>query len=283
VSTNLDVWRGGLTIGLRSLRRAPALGVKRLLLPVSYWRYAEFSYVARQLTLTAGARVLDLGSPKDLAAMLAYARGYAVVATDIQANAVQLSERYAAAQGLSGDGTGRVLSEVVDGRTLPYAANVFDAAFTVSVVEHIPDRGDSDAICELVRVVKPGGLIIGTTPYAVEYHETFVDRPVYERGQAHPGDRVFFERHYDDAALRARLLDLPGVSIENVEVWGEGTVRMERILHRIGPVRTLASPLEPLLAKMFLKRVDGTVDGTMDGSGGAGHPMAAFFTLRKDP
>jgi SAM-dependent methyltransferase len=274
MSADLDVWRAGLGIGFRALRREPSLGLKRLLLPVSYWRYAEFSYVARQLALPTGARVLDLGSPKDLAAMLAHGRGYAVVATDILDSAVRLSARYCAALGIAGDGAGLVRSEVVDGRRLPYADDSFEAAFSVSVVEHIPDGGDRDAMQELARVVRPGGLIVVTTPYAPIYRETFVDRPVYERAQHSVGEPVFYERHYDDAALHARLIDLAGTELVNLERWGEGAIRMERLLSRAGPIRTAASPLEPLLASRCLRCVDGD-DG--------GHPMAAFFTLRCVP
>jgi SAM-dependent methyltransferase len=148
----LDVWAAGVGVALRTLRKEPVLGLKRLALPVSYWRSAEFGYVWRQLSLPAGARVLDVGSPKDLAAMLAYRRGYEVVATDILPEAIESSRRYAIAQSLDGVGPGRVRSEVQDGRTLEYADGSFDAAFSVSVLEHIPDDGDSKAMGELMRV-----------------------------------------------------------------------------------------------------------------------------------
>src|SRR5207249_6644378 len=98
------IWAAGVLIGLRTLRKEPVLGLKRLALPVSYWRAAEFAYVWRQLKQPAGARILDVGSPKDLATMLARHRGYHVVATDILPTAVLLSRRYGTAQGLEGKG-----------------------------------------------------------------------------------------------------------------------------------------------------------------------------------
>src|SRR6266581_402215 len=99
----LGVWIAGLEVGLRSVVREPVLGLKRIGLPVSYWRSREFAYVWSQLCCPAGARILDLGSPKDLACMLARHRGYEVVSADILSQEVELAHRYAAAQGLAGD------------------------------------------------------------------------------------------------------------------------------------------------------------------------------------
>ncbi len=270
LTTPLGVWRAGLGLGLAALWTEPLLGLKRLILPVSYWRAAEFAYVARQLQLPRGARVLDLGSPKDLALLLAAERGFEVVATDILPEAIELSRRYAAALGRCGSGPGSVLSEVQDGRRLTYPDGAFDAAFSVSVLEHIPDDGDLAAARELARVVRPGGLVVVTTPYARTFGETYVDRAVYERPQV-DGKPVFFERHYDDDALRRRLLSVPGTEVANLELWGEGAVRGERILTRLGRLRDALSPIEAFLSAAFLRRVEN----------GNSTPMAAFFTLKK--
>jgi SAM-dependent methyltransferase len=267
----LDVWAAGVGVALRTLRREPILGLKRLTLPVSYWRSVEFGYVWRQMTAPRGARVLDLGSPKDLAAMLARRRGYEMVATDILPEAIDSSRRYARAQGLDGRGAGRVHSEMQDGRALSYADASFDAAFTVSVLEHIPDEGDAIALRELIRVVRPGGRVIVTVPYDRRYRETFVDGPVYERAQV-ASEPVFFERHYDAAALAARLLPLDLCEVVDVSLWGEGAIRMEALLDRIGPLRLPLSPLEALFSTALLRRVDGERGG---------HPMAAFVTLAR--
>ena len=267
----LGIWTAGVLVGLRTFREEPVLGLKRLALPVSYWRSVEFAYVWRQLGLGAGARILDLGSPKDLAAMLARHRGYEVVATDILPEAIALSERYARAQHLEGRGPGCVYSEIQDGRALTYPDASFDAAYSVSVLEHIPDHGDSDAIRELIRVVRPGGLVVVTVPFDRHYRETFVDGPVYERKPV-DAERLFFERHYDRATLASRLIDAPGADVVDLQFWGEGAIRTERLLDRLGPLRLPLSPLEAWLAAALLRNVEPE---------GEGHPMAASFTLRK--
>ncbi len=265
------MWVAGMRVGLACLRREPLLGIKRLLLPVSYWRAAEFAYVWRQLAAIGTGKVLDMGSPKDLAAILARDRGFSVTAVDILSEAILLSERQAMAQGLSGDGPGRVTSEVQDGRALTYADDTFDAAYSVSVLEHIPDGGDTAALQELVRVIKPGGLVVVTVPYDLEDRETFVEESVYERKQV-GSEPVFFERHYGEATLARRLLGPSGAELCNSEKWGEPTLPVEALLVRAGPLRIPASPLEPWLSSLFLHRL---------GPNGKGRPMAVFFTLRK--
>jgi len=283
VSHPLGIWSAGVLIGLRTLRKEPVLGLKRLALPVSYWRSREFAYVWRQLQLRPGARVVDLGSPKDLAVMLARHRGYEVVATDILPEAISLTRRYAMAQGLDGRGPGSVHSEVQDGRALTYPDGSFDAAYSVSVLEHIPDHGDEAAMHELIRVVKPGGVVVVTVPYDRKYRETFVDGPVYERKPV-GGEPLFFERHYDAAALADRLLGSEVVDVVDLSYWGEGVVRTEALLNWLGPVALPLSPLQAFFSTLSLRQVGGGPDGNGRGrgvGGGRRHVMAAFFTLRR--
>ena len=270
-SPSFSVWLEGVRVGARCLPVDPRIGLARLILPVSYWRYAEFRYVIGALARASGARVLDVGSPKDLALFLARRQQYAVVATDIMPTTIARSQRAARAAGVAGEGPGRVISEVQDARTLPYEDNSFDAAYSVSVLEHIPESGDTAAIREITRVVRPGGLIVVTTPYSTGYRETMVQHSVYERKGGAPGDPVFYERHYDHASLTSRLIDPSGAQLVDLQLWGEGTLRIERALTRMGGLRTALSPLEPLLAAVCLRRTESNSENS----------MAVFFTLRK--
>jgi SAM-dependent methyltransferase len=235
---------------------------------VSYWRAAEFAFAGRQLNNPPGARVLDLGSPKDFAVFLALRRDYAVTAVDILPDAVAISERFARALRRSGPTPGYVLSEICDGRKLPYSDNAFDAVYSISVLEHIPDNGDSLAIAELVRVTKPGGRIVVTVPYDLQYRETFVDGPVYERDG---NGRTFFERHYDETTLATRLLTVSGATVAALELWGEKGISVERIMARLGRGRVMLSPFEAVFAAGALRRVEHSTH----------RPMAAFFSLTK--
>lgn len=268
------VWWEGLKIGLETITSAPSLGAKRLILPVSYWRLAEFMYVCNQLNSTPGERVLDVGSPKDLAIILAKCRGSEVVATDILPEAVASSHDYATAQGIAGRGAGHVHSEVQDGRSLDFEDNYFAAAYSVSVLEHIPENGDSEAILELSRVVRPGGRIVITVPFSSKNSEEWVDRDVYERDRR--GDQlVFYQRRYDRKTLYTRLIQPASARLVDLQTWGEGLVRVERTISRFDCVRTLLSPLEPLFSLFFLRGSE----GLQDASKVQLTPMAIFITL----
>ena len=259
-------------MGLATFPAEPILGLKRILLPVSYWRAVEFAYVLRKLAPTRGMKLLDLGSPKDLALLLAREYGADVTATDILPGAVDLAMRYAMTQGIAGRGPGLVTGEVQDGRRLSYPDDSFDAAFSVSVVEHIPDSGDSDAMRELVRVVKPGGLVVITTPFDAVYRETFIDGDVYER-KSHGAAPLFFERHHDWETLHSRLVTPSAAKALDIELWGERSgVPMERFLAGHPKIRILLSPFEVAFASLLLSKT--TRDGRIA-------PKAVFFTLQK--
>jgi SAM-dependent methyltransferase len=203
---------------------------------------------------------------------LARYRGYEVVATDILSSAIEVSRRCAQVQSLEGRGAGRVHCEVQDGRALSFDDGAFDAAYAISVLEHIPDRGDTAALRELVRVVRSGGRIVITTPYATSYGESFVDADVYERKRIE-GRPTFFERQYDDPALQQRLLGIPQVRVLDREIWGEGGWRVEALLERLGSLRSALAPFEALLAKLALRPIRSDSDG---------EPLAAFLVLEKE-
>jgi SAM-dependent methyltransferase len=266
----LKVWLGGLGVGVRTLRREPVLGAKRLILPVSYWRTAEFAFVAEHIRVAAGASIVDLGSPKDLALLLARRDRARVLALDILEDAIALSRRYAAAQRMEGVSDGQVESRLADGRELPLESDSFDAAFSVSVLEHIPDDGDSRAIHELARVLRPGGLLAVTVPFSQAARDTFVRHRVYERDFG-GGEPVFFERHYDHESLQRRLIGPSRLVVERLEIWGEPRVRGEHLIKRAGRLGLLLAPLEPAMSLAFLDRVRED----------SPRAMAAFLLLRK--
>jgi SAM-dependent methyltransferase len=265
------VWSASLGLAAAVIRREPKLGLKRLVLPVSYWRTAEFAYAWERLSLPRGARVLDVGSPKELGILLARHEQYHVTSTDILQKEVDISRRYASALGISGTGPGEVQAQVEDGRALSFPSESFDAVVAVAVIEHIPDRGDVAAVEEMLRVTKPGGCVVLTVPFDRHARETWVDRSVYEREQSGDG-KVFYQRHYDEATLGERMVDPGGAQLEDLQIWGEERIPAERLLGGLGKLDVLIGPAHALISAACLRRLDVQ---------GPGRPMAAFLTLRK--
>ncbi len=66
-----------------------------------------------------------------------------------------------------------------DGRTLPFPDEAFDSIFSSEVVEHVFNL--PEILPELNRVLKPGGKMLLTCPFAWEEHEVPADYARYTR------------------------------------------------------------------------------------------------------
>ena len=91
--------------------------------------------------------------------------------------------------------------QIVNGASeeLPFPTNSFDAILSHEVLEHV--RDDRSAVEEMLRVLKPGGVIAMFTPnlgYPFETHG------VYWRGRYHFGNIPLV--HYLPAAWRRKLI-----------------------------------------------------------------------------
>src|SRR5579859_6238605 len=125
-----DVYLFGLFVGLRTLAAAPMAGIKRLINPAEYIRFAEFRYVLEHLDAGPGGRVLDIGSPKLLSLFLADRIDAEVYATDLVD--YFFSNYTAYADSVLGTRRGRYRIETQDGRQLTYASDSIDRVFSVS-------------------------------------------------------------------------------------------------------------------------------------------------------
>ena len=200
----LPFYRTSWRLGVRGLAgggpRREAL--TRLVIPMDPSRYLEFPYALRELRAAPGERVLDLASPKLLAVELAR-RGVRVTSVDAFAHEIETW------RALAGDRP-HLSFEVADGRALPYPDASFDHAFSISVLEHIAGDGDGQALRELARVVRPGGRLVLTLPFAAHYREDWRDTPMYGSQDSVDG-RYFFERWYDAERLDRLMAAAPAL------------------------------------------------------------------------
>lgn len=77
------------------------------------------------------------------------------------------------------DHTGEGVDVYYDGKTIPFPDNSFDGLFSSEVFEHV--FGLPAILPEINRVLKPGALVLITTPFAWEEHEVPVDYARYTR------------------------------------------------------------------------------------------------------
>jgi SAM-dependent methyltransferase len=200
------LYRTSIGLGVRYLAREGYLreAVIRVVVPLDPSRYLELPETLRELGARPGERVLDLASPKLLALTLART-GVEVVSVD------QLESEIEAWRKLTA-GEPRLTLQVGDGRELPFEDASVDHAYSVSVLEHIPEPGDEEALRELARVTKPGGRVVVTLPYADTFREDWRDAPVYT-DQGGTEGRHFFQRWYDAARVERFAAAAPGLEL----------------------------------------------------------------------
>jgi SAM-dependent methyltransferase len=238
--------------GRAGMRRGGREAAWRVWLPLDIDRVVELPWVGRMVASEGPARVLDLASPKLLAVWLAEHTSATVVATDLWSTEIERWRRLIRAADPSGRRYDRLELETADGRALDYEDGSFDVAYSVSVIEHIPDSGDSRAMSEFARVLRPGGLLVLTFPYGKQLDETWVAHDLY--GERYVGEPLFFCRHYSAEAVQERLLADKAFDVVEQVLWrkegvSEAQARVHKIIPAGWPVGHLLGPLLPLLGR----------------------------------
>jgi len=100
-----------------------------------------------------GARILDLGCGNGLSSYLLSKKGLKATGLDIS---------YLFLQQAGARGSRDLNYAAGDAMNLPFKDESFDAVSSISLIEHIPDA--RKALSEMMRVVKPGGVILIMAP-----------------------------------------------------------------------------------------------------------------------
>lgn len=163
--------------------------VKRILIPMDIGRYFELSVIADEFR--DHETVLDLSSPKLAAFYGAHCHPTSTfVALDLFKKEIFAWRPFCDTASLP-----NVNLQISDMIRLPFKDHSFDRVFSISVIEHLPDDLDSEALREINRVLKPGGFFQMTTPLAAKTYDVYLDHDIYS-DPPKPG-RFFFFRHYD--------------------------------------------------------------------------------------
>lgn len=96
----------------------------------------------------------------------------------------------------------------------------YDIITSISVVEHIPEEDDVDAIKNMWGLVRPGGKLLLSVPCAKEAFEEYIDYNEYGLMTPDKDNYVFGQRFYDDKLLNERIFNIIGRPIHST-IYGE--------------------------------------------------------------
>lgn len=215
----LDFFRFGRSIAFRLLIKGSA-SPKLFLNPVSIVRYFEFDFVLKNLTkyLTDEKNILDVSSPYLFGFYSAenFFGNYTYINPDKKD--LSLVKKYSSKLTFNMN----YKTDKADATNLSYENNSFTSIISISVIEHINNNGDIEAIKELWRVLKPDGILILTFPAGKMFSEQFRDDDVYGLNNSQQNNKYFFQRIYDDETMKSRLLNqIDNFTILDKEIFGE--------------------------------------------------------------
>jgi len=164
-----------------------------------------------RLGVRPGMRAIDIGAGLGRHSYELFRRGADVTAFDQNADEMRQVGEMLEALRLEGEGVPGVSkgeAVVGDALALPYEDASFDVVLISEVLEHVPD--DVDAIREVVRVLRPGGVAAVTVPR--EWPEKLCWK-LSDAYHENPGGhvRIYTEEELS-YKLRAAGLELTGTS-----------------------------------------------------------------------
>lgn len=201
------------------------LGFRNLFYGIDYQRTLEYPVTFNQLQINSEVKsLLDIGTGKHsiFPLYVSYKNPEITVRmTDLGSYVFKQVGRIQKHKTLNANyQNSKILIEKQDATRMTYEDNTFDRVSAVSAIEHIPDDGDSLAVKEIIRVLKPGGRAVITVPYECDgYRAAYRKRTTYTR--KYNDKPVFFSHYYDDKALYERLMNDSSSELESILYLGE--------------------------------------------------------------
>lgn len=232
-SMELDAF--GRELGWKLYRRGVKAGLGLYASPISCVRYYEFGFVCDNLP-EEGDRVqrwLDVSSPRLMSMYQASRRRRtAIRMINPDGSDVEMTRRLSGPLGVLVEGGERgdggqgdlpglrvehtdALAALSDGRA-------YDCVYSISVIEHIAGAyDDRAAVRAMWEAVAPGGVLILTFPVAREFFEDYRAGDAYGTQPRNERGEHFFQRFYDGAAIRQRVIDVVGQEPRSQRWFGE--------------------------------------------------------------
>jgi 2-polyprenyl-3-methyl-5-hydroxy-6-metoxy-1,4-benzoquinol methylase len=268
-------YRFGLHLGIENFRKnGLALGIRKTLGKItqpinSYTRFPEYAFMEESIRSFCDSRmnplpaeILDVGSPKCFGLFLAAKQSCNVEMTDI--SPLNLDEYRTMWDSVRGRAKGHVGFSLQDARALTYPEHFFDIVYSMSVIEHVSgEEGDSEALRQMVRVLRPGGLLLFSVPFGSVYTEQWRKDFAGAVEEKNDGTFHFFQRIYDARTLQTRLL----MALKNVDICSTWTVwrrsnLLVKALARLGQnLRGALGVINPVLSSNLNYCAPGIVEG----------------------
>jgi 2-polyprenyl-3-methyl-5-hydroxy-6-metoxy-1,4-benzoquinol methylase len=236
------------------------LGFHRVLKSIGYERSAELSYVVGLLQdrFDRSLDLLDIGTGDSVLPSFFLVRTNWNICCVDKFSWVKKQSRYAS---MVAPEKSRNL-QVVERDFLDFQPDsLFDVISCISVIEHFEGDLDSRAMAKAATLLKPGGILIVTTPVNEGHSKNF-----FRAGKvygAHSQGGTFYQRHYDAASLRSRLIAPSGLAEVHRIYFGEfGFPFGEKFLFpRLAknPFKVFYKWLAPYFAERFLSYSDSPI------------------------
>ncbi|MGD9580503.1 MAG: class I SAM-dependent methyltransferase [Vampirovibrionia bacterium] len=201
------------------------LGIKNILYGIDYHKCLEYPVAYKQLKLDSNvSTLLDIGTGKHSIFPLYVSYNFPQIntkITDLGSYVFKQLDRIKKIKELNVNyQNSKLIIEKQDATQLTYENNSFDRVSAISSIEHIPNNGDSDAIKEIHRVLKPGGIAVISVPYNNNcYEEKYREQTNYSIEKKE--EPVFFSHYYDEEALYNRLINISEFELEKITYLGE--------------------------------------------------------------
>lgn len=233
----------GRSLGLRALAMADRSALELLLTPVSIVRYWEFPFALRHLPQSPG-RCLDISSPRLFSFYVASRRRPTTLRIlNPDHRDVSVTRHLTTRLGIRVDAVEPRPVAAIKGENEQY-----DSIWSISVIEHIPKDGDTEAMRLMYKSLAPGGTLIVTVPVDKRPWDEFRSGDVYALGVEPGPEGIFFQRWYDEPSIGRRLLEPLGPIDVQLEWFGERVAgrfaEYEKDWIRRGRERTVDDPRE---------------------------------------
>lgn len=210
-----------------------------------YWLGFEYALAVQLLNVPHGCRILDIGSGSwsIWPYVLAHIFEAEVTALDLAPDFSRQKERRERAVAAGLCRRDQVHLVRADARQLPFDDGTFDAATSISSLEHVEGlAGDRTALKEACRVLRSGSTMIISMPFRAEGSMAELDAQM-----------SLYQRHYSEKTLAASMIEPSGFEECARVYYGESWPMYKTLSLVPKAIQQAVRPWNAKLSKRFMR------------------------------